>query len=71
MAHYFFEIYTKGPRGESGWEIHVGFVLNAGTRERAVDRIKAKFGSKFDEVIQCHESSLFEIKGPKTILHGN
>jgi hypothetical protein len=71
VSHYFFEVYTKGLNGETGWEIQVGFVLNAGSREQAVSRIKAKFGRRFDEVIQCHESGLFEIKGPKTVLHCN
>lgn len=70
MGHYFFEVYTKGPAGETGWEIQVGFVLNAGSREQAIARIKSRFKDMFDEVIQCHESNLFEIEGPKTILHG-
>lgn len=68
-THYFFEIYTKGPNGETGWDIKVGFVLNAGDRATAVRRIKAKFGSKFDCIISCHESNLFPIDGEKTILH--
>lgn len=70
-SHYFFEVYTRGPSGETGWDIQVGFVLNAGSREQAVSRVRAKFGSKFDEVIQCHQSCLFEIAGPKTVLHRN
>ena len=65
-AHYFFEIYT-----DDGAEIVVGFVLHAGSRERAVARLKAKFGSRMGDVIQCHESLLFPIDGPKTILRGS
>jgi hypothetical protein len=66
--HHFFEVYTKGPDGQTGWDINVGFVLNTSSRREAVERIKRHFGEKFDLIIQCHESTLFEIFGPKTII---
>ena len=64
---YFFEVYTNGPKGETGWDIEVGFVLNCKTRDEAVSRVKTRFGRKFDTVIQCHESLLHPL-GCKTTL---
>lgn len=55
MFGYFYEIYTKGPQGQDGWEIHVGHVVGAETRAQALDRVKDHFADKFDTVIQCHE----------------
>ena len=64
---WFFEIYTKSPTGEPGWDIEVGFVLNVKTRTEAVTKIKNRYCGRFDEVIQCHESCLHPL-GCKTVL---
>lgn len=53
---YSYEIYTKHPvRGTRGWDIQVGYVLDAPNREAALWAIKKAFGRLFDTVIQLYE----------------
>lgn len=50
--NYHFELYTKGPNGEFGWDIINGIVLGAPSEEAAAKLMKAKLGSKFSAWIQ-------------------
>lgn len=50
---YFFEIYVNGPKGQTGWEIKVGYVKDCIDKQAAINAIKAYFGKAFDCVIDC------------------
>jgi len=52
---FYFEIYTKGPKGETGWRIEVGR-CDATNRALAKQKIKAKF-KNFDCFLQLYEVS--------------
>ncbi len=66
---HFFEIYTKGPNGEDGWDIKVGFVFGAKSTEDAIQAVKNRFGSKFSEIIQCHYTCVSPLGCKTTIIH--
>jgi hypothetical protein len=59
MLPFSFEIYTKNPQtGDGGWEIKTGYVVNAATREIALNKIKMEYPN-FDTVIELHQIAGF------------
>jgi hypothetical protein len=67
---YFFEAYTKNPQTmEEGWDIQVGFVTEATSRDDAVAQVQRTFGRIFDEIIQCYPAIVSPIRGcPSTTI---
>ena len=63
---FFFEIYLKGPEGETGYDIKVGTVRNAKDKKAAEGKLRSRFGAKFDCVIQLNEVSGYS-GGPDAI----
>lgn len=51
---YYYEIYTKGPKGETGWEIKTGFVKSMGV-EIGKRKVRHIHWLDFDCFIQFYE----------------
>lgn len=58
---YFFEVYTKGPAGQRGWDIEVGWVIGATSLSMAKNMIARRFAERFDVLIQCHEACVSDL----------
>ena len=49
----FYEVYVKGPNGETGWDIKTGWVKSSSV-ESSKAMIKETYGADFDCFIQCY-----------------
>lgn len=59
MTGYFYEVYLKGPNGETGYDISVGYVSDCPTDDpsgllMAKQTVARHFGDKLDCFIQCY-----------------
>ena len=54
---YHFQIYTKGPNGETGYDIESGWI-KAYNRAQAKLKIIQHYGTLFDSFIECYYANM-------------